>query len=364
MDERITILGAGVWGGTLASIYGCSGKNVSLWDRDKNKLDQLRQKKERLRSQPTSGSETAADAAGEQAATITQSPVLQISEIEAAETIAPINICDELQQAVIDSTIIIFVVTSQSVRDVAQKLSAAFGQRADKNIALVSAVKGLELVSNKTISTVISECLPGYPLAALSGPNLASEIIAGKPAASVIACSDSTLAKRLQSALSTENFRVYAGTDIIGTELGGALKNIIAIAAGFADGMGLGANARAAIVTRGLAEISRLAVALGGHSETLSGLSGMGDLLATCTSPLSRNYQLGAALAKGQDTNEALKHLIGTAEGVPTCDAACSAAAKLNIELPIAQQVQLMLHGKVKASDAIANLMRRPLKSE
>jgi glycerol-3-phosphate dehydrogenase (NAD(P)+) len=355
-EHRIAILGAGNWGGTLASIYGCSGKYVSLWDRDKNKLEQLRRNKERLSSSLTADNESVQAAASK--------PVSQMTEIEAAQTIAAINVCDDLQQAVIDATIIIFAVTSQSLRLVAQQLSTVLGPRADKNIVLVSAVKGLELESGKTMCVVLFECLPDYPVAALSGPNLASEIVAGKPAASVIACSDSTLAQQLQSVLSTENFRVYASSDVIGTELGGALKNIIAIAAGCADGMRLGANARAAIVTRGLTEISRLAIALGAKSETLSGLSGMGDLLTTCTSSLSRNYQLGMAIAQGQTTNEAIKHLIGTAEGVPTCDAVCSLAEKLKVELPIAQQVQLILQGKIAPAEAIMNLMQRPLKSE
>lgn len=356
--ERIAILGAGAWGGTLASIYGCSGKHVSLWDRNAIKLEHLAQKK--ARAWPGSN----AQVGGLSQVTVSTSVAGPTSELELAQAIALLTICTSLEEATIDATLVIFTVTSQSLRQVAEQLAKVFKPRADKNIVLISAVKGLELGSSKTMSQVISECMPGYPVAALSGPNFASEILKGYPAASVIACCNGDLAQHLQPSLSTESFRVYASTDVIGVELGGALKNIIAIAAGCADGMGLGSNARAAIVTRGLAEMGRLAAALGAQTETLSGLSGMGDLITTCTSSLSRNYQLGSLLAQGQSTNNALKHLIGTAEGVPTCDTACSLAQKLKIELPIAQQVQLLLQGSIAPAEAVMNLMQRPLARE
>lgn len=335
-DERIAILGAGTWGTTLAWLYGSSGQRVSLWTRDSAKVDLLRETR-------------------------------HVEKPLAVSIPDSVAIFSDLSAALENATVIIFCCTSQSMREVAQHASAPLSaacERGDARPVLVSAAKGLELSTLKRMSEVISESIPGLPVCALSGPNLAGEILQNQPAASVIACSDFDVARYAQRRLSAKGFRVYSHDDLVGVELGGTLKNIIAIAAGCSDGLGLGANARAALMTRGLAEMTRLAVALGANPLTLSGLSGMGDLFATCTSPLSRNYRLGREMAQGKNRDQALATLGATAEGVPTTYAVCELSKRLDIELPIAEQVEATLKGKTTPEGAIMTLMARPLASE
>jgi glycerol-3-phosphate dehydrogenase (NAD(P)+) len=229
---------------------------------------------------------------------------------------------------------------------------------------LVSAVKGIELDSLKRMSEIIEEELPGLELCVLSGPNLAKEILQDLPTAAVIASKNASAASLVQKYLSVPKFRLYTNTDVIGVELGGTLKNVIAIAAGCADGLNLGANAKAALITRGLSEISRLAVFLGAKPTTLAGLAGMGDLLATCASPLSRNYHLGLEMAKGKSLQSILKETGAVIEGITTTTAICKISQNLNIELPIAKLVQAFLDGSLSPSEAIMALMNRPLISE
>ena len=214
------------------------------------------------------------------------------------------------------------------------------------------------------MSEVLAQELPNFETCVLSGPNLAKEILQGLPAATVIASNNMAAATQVQKILSVPKFRLYTNTDVIGVELGGTLKNVIAIAAGCADGLALGSNAKAALITRGLAEISRLAVSMGAKPSTLAGLAGMGDLLATCTSPLSRNYHLGAELAQGKSLQSILKETGAVIEGITTAQAVCNLGQTLNIELPIAKLVQACLDSSLSPSEAIMTLMNRPLISE
>jgi glycerol-3-phosphate dehydrogenase (NAD(P)+) len=214
------------------------------------------------------------------------------------------------------------------------------------------------------MSEVASAELPGRTLLALSGPSFALEVARGHPTAVVLASQDLVAAERLQRALSSRSLRVYASSDVIGVELGGALKNVIAIAAGIVDGLGYGHNTVAALITRGLAEISRLAIAQGGRAETLAGLAGLGDLVLTCTGSLSRNRSLGQALGRGQTLEQALSGTRQVVEGVRTTLAACALGERAGIELPIALQMRDVLQGGKPPRDAVEQLMLRTLKRE
>jgi glycerol-3-phosphate dehydrogenase (NAD(P)+) len=214
------------------------------------------------------------------------------------------------------------------------------------------------------MTEVIAEVAPTHPVAVLTGPNLVGEIVAGHPTASVIAAADDRLAEELQQLFNTGAFRVYTNPDVVGCELGGALKNVVAIAAGVADGLGFGDNTRAALITRGVAELTRLGVALGGQPMTFGGLTGMGDLVATCTSRRSRNRWVGEQLARGRDLAEITAGTRMVAEGVRTSTAVVELAARVGVEMPIADQVVAVLHGLTPASEVVSALMGRMMKPE
>jgi glycerol-3-phosphate dehydrogenase (NAD(P)+) len=283
-----------------------------------------------------------------------------------------VSATNDLKTAVKEASIVLFCCPSQAVRTLAERLksclppstSTAGAKSARTMPILVSAVKGLELSTLKRMSEVLQDELPGYSVATLSGPNLAGEIIRGLPTATVIACQSIETARWLQERLTVPTLRLYSNDDVVGVELGGTLKNIIAIAAGVSDGLNLGANAKAALLTRGLAEITRLAVKLGARPLTMAGLAGMGDLLATAEGPSSRNYRLGMELAKGRTTAEILADMEVAVEGVPTAQAVCELSQRLGIELPIAELVEATLKGKSSPDRAIMTLMSRPLSSE
>lgn len=334
-SEKIAILGAGSWGATLAHILGVAGKNVTLYTRDQGKALEIRNNG--MLSKPF------------------------------AVSIPPaVVVTSSLTEAMDRARIIVFCSTSQSLRSLCESVKFQLGEHnKSKNTPIVvSAVKGLELSSLKRMSEIIAEVLPQCKVASLSGPNLAREILAGLPAASVIASHDPTIACDVQRALSLPQFRLYTNNDVIGVELGGSLKNIIAIAAGASDGLKLGANAKAALLTRGLAEMTRLAVALGAKPLTLSGLSGIGDLLATCEGSASRNYMLGYEFAKGRKIADILVGIGAAVEGVPTAEAVCQLSAKHNIDTPIARQVHSALTANVSPQEAIMSLMSRKPSSE
>ena len=329
---KIAILGAGSWGATLARIYALAGKNVCLYTRDAEKADFISRRHEITKPIPVSIPET-------------------------------VTAASDLEAVLSGAKIVIFCCTSQSVRELAESV-APLVQQAKTPPIMVSAVKGLELDTLYRMSEVIHDVIQGVEVCCLSGPNLAAEIIRGLPAASVIACANGETAAVIQKELSIPKFRLYTNTDMIGVELGGTLKNVIAIAAGGADGLKLGSNAKAALLTRGLAEMTRLAVARGAKPLTLSGLAGMGDLPATCDSLNSRNYRLGNEFVRGKPLIQIIEEIGAVVEGVPTARAVCELSKRLHIDLPIAQQVDDGLSGKTSAEGAIMTLMSRPLASE
>ncbi|MBS2006169.1 MAG: NAD(P)-dependent glycerol-3-phosphate dehydrogenase [Cyanobacteria bacterium SZAS TMP-1] len=354
MAAKIAVLGAGAWGLTLAGLWVRGSEKfrkepleVFVYCRDQVKAGRLRQ--------------------------------TRVMDKPRGFAIAPTIVVEDNLRACIDgASVIVFACTSQSLRSLAQEVAlllsaegspsaalVSIGHGLDGQLpALVSAVKGLELGTLMRMSEVLAEVLPGRPIAALTGPNLSEEILNGMPAASVIASSNFELARALQELLSVSRFRVYANDDVIGCELGGTLKNIIAIAAGSCDGLGLGVNAKAALLTRGLAEMTRLAVRLGAKPTTLAGLAGMGDLFATCASPLSRNYRVGFELVRGKTLDQILTGLGAVAEGVTTAAAVCELSQRLGLELPIAEQVESTLKGNSTPAGAIMALLSRPLASE
>ncbi|MGB7417501.1 MAG: NAD(P)H-dependent glycerol-3-phosphate dehydrogenase, partial [Thermosynechococcaceae cyanobacterium] len=229
---------------------------------------------------------------------------------------------------------------------------------------IVSATKGLDPETTRTPSQIWQAALPLNPIVVLSGPNLSQEIEQGLPAATVAASTDLKAAEKVQVVFASERFRVYTNSDCLGTELGGTLKNVVAIAIGVCDGLKLGTNARSALMTRALPEIMRIGTHLGGQPETFLGLSGLGDLLATCTSPLSRNYQVGYQLAQGQSLETILAALKGTAEGVNTANVLINLANREAISTPISRQVYRLLNGKCSPQEAVTELMARDLKPE
>jgi glycerol-3-phosphate dehydrogenase (NAD(P)+) len=229
---------------------------------------------------------------------------------------------------------------------------------------VVSLAKGLERDSLKRMSEVVLDVLPGHPVAVLTGPNLAKEILAGQPAASVVAVGDEVVAGELQRLFTTPRLRVYTNPDVVGCEVSGVVKNVIAIAAGMAEGMGFGDNTRATIITRGLAEMSRLGIALGADALTFSGLAGMGDLIATCSSSQSRNNSVGRELGKGRPIGEVIAEMRQVAEGVKSSPSVLALARRKGVDMPITEQVVAVCHEGSTAQGALTALMRRSMKPE
>jgi glycerol-3-phosphate dehydrogenase (NAD(P)+) len=300
----ITILGTGVWGTTLAELARTRGHQVQVWGR---------------------------------------------------------RSCLSLVDVIADADLILSAVSMPGVIPITQQLQQV---RVSEGTTLISATKGLDPLSCQTPSQLWTQAFPDHPLVVLSGPNLSKEIRQGLPTASVAASHDPSAAEQVQLALSSERFRIYTSSDPLGVELGGTLKNVIAIAVGVCDGLHLGSNARAALITRGLKEIIRCGQYWGAHPETFVGLSGLGDLLATCTSPLSRNYQVGYGLAQGIPLPQILESLEGTAEGMNTAAVLMQIAQQYLLDLPITEQVYRLVQGQISASVALDALMERMLKPE
>ena len=327
--ERVVIVGTTRWGTTLAMLLGREGHNVTLLARTEAEAATF----ERGRVHPALGSFV-----------FPQS--LQVT-------------ADRM--ALREATVCCFAVPVQTVRENARRLKSYVPSTA----LLVSASKGVEIATGLRPTEMLAEELGDYRrCAVLSGPTLAREVAEGLPAASVIAAHEAATAERLQQLFMAPSFRVYTSKDVIGVELGGALKNVIALAAAMSDGLGYGHNARAALMTRGLAEIQRLGVALGAEVLTFSGLAGLGDLVVTCTSPLSRNYQVGYRLGQGDDLPQALAKADGIAEGVPTTRAVLRLAARADIEMPIAELLAKVLFEGLPARQAVEALMLRAPKAE
>jgi glycerol-3-phosphate dehydrogenase (NAD(P)+) len=325
---RIGIVGTTSWGTTLGVITARQGHTATLWARTAEEASDLERHRENRRFHP--------GVRFPDSLTITAS---------AADVFRS---CD----------LAIVAVPTSTVRENARLLRDCLV----KTPVILSATKGIEPGTGKRPSEILAEELgePGrLAVGAISGPNLAREIIAGKPASATVAFPAQEAALATQAVLTSSVFRVYTTDDIIGLELGGALKNIIAICAGVIDGLGLGDNAKAAIITRGLHEITRLGVAMGARPETFAGLSGLGDLVATCSSKLSRNRHVGEELGKGRSIDEILAGMDQTAEGVPATSAAVELAAKLGVEMPLAETLRRLLFDGLGVQEAVEALMRR-----
>jgi glycerol-3-phosphate dehydrogenase (NAD(P)+) len=266
-----------------------------------------------------------------------------------------------LETVIQDTDVILSAVSIQGVRPTAESLKTL--EIPQKTIFL-SATKGLDPITTLTASQIWQEALPTHSHVVLSGPNLSPEIEQNLPAATVVSSQDPKAAEAIQLILSSDFFRVYVNSDPLGTELGGTLKNVMAIASGVCDGLNLGTNAKAALLTRALPEIIRVGISLGAKQETFFGLSGLGDLLATCNSPLSRNYQVGYRLGQGQTLDEIILVLKGTAEGINTTEVLMKIAEKHNLYVPITYQVYRLLKGEITPQEAVKNLMDRDLKAE
>jgi glycerol-3-phosphate dehydrogenase (NAD(P)+) len=266
----------------------------------------------------------------------------------------------DLGEALDGAGVVVMGVPSHGFRDV---LTAARPHCAD-GVPVVSLTKGVEQGTLARMTQVVAEVCPGHPAGVLTGPNLAKEVMAGYPAATVVAFEDDSIARTLQQLFSTDAFRVYTNTDVVGCEVAGALKNVMAIAAGIADGMQFGDNTKAALITRGLAELARLGISLGGEPLTFSGLAGMGDLIATCISPQSRNRHVGVELGKGRKLDEIVDEMKMVAEGVKTSRAVVDLAARHDVEMPIAEQVVAVLYEGKHAADLVPALMQRQQKAE
>jgi glycerol-3-phosphate dehydrogenase (NAD(P)+) len=268
---------------------------------------------------------------------------------------------ESLESVMKDADILISAVSMSGVRPTIEELQTI---TLKDNLIIVTATKGLDVVTTNTPAKIWQDAFPSHPIVILCGPNLAKEIKQGKPAATVVSSFNPQAAQKVQEIFASDIFRVYVNSDPIGTELGGTLKNVMAIAAGVCDGLELGTNAKAALLTRALPEIIRVGTHLGASTETFFGLSGLGDLLATCESPLSRNYQVGYRLGQGETLDEILANLEGTAEGVNTTKVLVNLANQQKIPVPIAYQVDLLLKGQVTPQKALKALMARELKHE
>jgi len=328
---KLTVLGPGCWGLTLAWLLNDNFDEVCVWGRTSDISDELRQYKRTTKPLP-----------------------VQLDE--------KVVVTDDLKQAIDGAEIILLVVATSGIRPVCKQLKEA-GLK-DEQI-LVNLSKGLELPSLKRMSEVIKDELPTSKLVILSGPTLAKEILNGCPTAASVASDDMEAAEYVQKYCNVPSkFRLYTNSDVVGVELGGSLKNVIAIASGFADAMGLGDNCRGSLLTRGMAEIVRVSVSLGASPSTLYGLSGMGDLIATCSSPMSRNYTVGSMLGQGKKIDDILSELGSVAEGVKTSKAVCDLAEKLGLEVPVSSAIYEAVYTDITPQEVLSKLMNRKLKEE
>lgn len=329
---RVAVLGAGSWGTAFGMLLCDAGAETVLWGRGPELVRTIAARRENPDYLP--------GVALPEALRVTSDPA----------------------GALAGADFVFIAVPSQTLRQGLTRWAPLIPPGA----VLVSLMKGIELGTTKRMSEVIREVVdaPEERVAVVSGPNLAKEIAARKPAATVVACVDEATARRLQAVCHTRYFRPYTNADVIGCELGGAVKNVIALAVGMADGMGLGDNAKASLITRGLAETARLGAALGADLHTFAGLAGLGDLVATCSSPLSRNHTFGENLGKGMTLDEAVAATRQTAEGVKSCGAVLELARKHDVEVPITEHVAAVVHDGVSPHDTVRSLMSRTAKSE
>ncbi|MEU1310417.1 NAD(P)H-dependent glycerol-3-phosphate dehydrogenase [Streptomyces cinnamoneus] len=329
---RCAVYGTGSWGTAFAMILADAGCEVTMWGRRASLVDAINTGR-------------------------TNPDYLPGIELPAA-----VRATTDPAEAARDAAFTVLAVPSQTLRGNLTEWAPLLAG----DTVLVSLMKGVELGTAKRMSEVIEEVAKVSPdrVAVLTGPNLAKEIAARQPAAAVVACRDESVAKRLQAACHTTYFRPYTNTDVVGCELGGAVKNVIALAVGIADGMGLGDNAKASLITRGLAETTRLGLAMGADAHTFAGLAGMGDLVATCSSPLSRNHTFGTNLGRGMTLAETIAVTKQTAEGVKSCESVLDLAVRHHVDMPITETVVGIVHEGKPPMVALKELMSRSAKPE
>jgi glycerol-3-phosphate dehydrogenase (NAD(P)+) len=328
--EKTAIVGAGSWGTALAWLWGRDGRKISFWGNNAKRVERMLKTREN----------------------VDYIPGLKIPE--------SVGITHELRDCA-DADLVVFVTPSSFLRPIAVRLRKTLNN--DRAVFL-SCIKGIEHGTGMRMSEVIAEIFQGHRVAVLSGPNLAAEVVRNLPTATVIACQDRGCAAELQSFLGSPRFRIYTNNDVTSVELGGALKNVFAIAAGASDGLGLGDNTKAALVTRSLAELIRLGSAMGGDFKTFYGLSGVGDLIATCFSKHSRNRRVGECLGRGQTVEQIRSAMQMVAEGIPTTKSAYECARKLNIDTPITDEVYALLYERKTPAQAMHDLLERDQKAE
>lgn len=331
MNNTIAVIGAGGWGTALANLLAKKGYNVKLWVYVEEEKKELEQNRENIRFLPG---------------------VALDEKIEFS--------CN-MEYCVKNALCVICAVPSKAVISTAAQLAKLLDVNKQK---LITVSKGLDSVTYERISEVYRRIIPGVEVAVLSGPSHAEEVAREQVTTNVAACDNEETAEMIQEIFMTDYFRVYTNTDMIGVELGGALKNIIALCAGVLDGMGMGDNAKAALMTRGMTEISRLGVALGAKSETFYGLTGMGDLIVTCTSMHSRNRRAGILIGQGKTVEQAIDEVKMVVEGVPATVAAYNLAKKVGVDMPIVNAIYSVICENADAKQCVANLMTRPKKNE
>ncbi len=335
MDEirKIGVIGAGSWGTALADLLASKGKGVDLWVREREVYDQIRTRHENG---------------------------VFLPGVVLSDNLRPVR---SFEEALNEKELALVVVPSHVFREVLGSMRPHLKE----DVVLIAGTKGMENDTGMVMSQVAASVLPEIFMktyACLSGPSFAKEVSSGYPTAVTIACHDMTQAARLQRLFSTSFFRVYTTEDLMGTQLGGALKNVIAIAAGVSDGLDFGHNARAALITRGIAEITRLGVAMGANPHTFAGLAGMGDLVLTCTGDLSRNRTVGLKIGEGMSLDEITDGMQMVAEGIKTARSAYDLSRKMGVELPITTQVYAVLYQNKDPRAAVKALMARELKVE
>ncbi len=327
---KVTVLGAGSWGSALAKHFADQGYSTRLWARREEQAEEIQTTRINGRYLP---------------------------DLKMPDTLSATS---DLERALSDAEIVVSVVPSQTTR-------AVWAEARDfvpKGVPILCASKGIENDTLDMMVTVLENVVPGHPIGFIGGPSFAKEVAGHMPTAVVIAAKDHDVAQRAQELMSCEWLRAYSTEDVVGVEIGGALKNVIAIACGCADGLGLGLNSRAALITRGLAEITRVAVKMGANPLTLAGLAGMGDLVLTCTGDLSRNRRVGLGLGEGKKLQQILDEMGQVAEGVKTTLSARDLSEKVGVEMPITQQVYAILYEDKPAKEVVRDLMMRDLKRE
>jgi glycerol-3-phosphate dehydrogenase (NAD(P)+) len=328
--SNVSILGAGTWGCALAILLAGKGHNVIIWTKIENEAKTLESSRKNLKNLP------------------------------GAELPDDVKITLELEEACMNRDLIVMAVASPYIRSTAKLVKPLMK---DGQI-IVNVSKGIEDGTLFTLSQVLKDELPNANVAVLSGPSHAEEVSRGVPTTIVVGAETKETARFIQDVFMTELFRVYTSPDIIGIELGGSLKNVIALAAGVVDGLGFGDNTKAALMTRGMAEISRLGIIMGGKMETFAGLSGFGDLFVTCTSKHSRNWNAGYLIGQGKSTEEAMKQVNQVVEGVNSAKAALALARKNEVEMPIVEQINLVLFEGKSSKDALTDLLGRDKRKE